>query len=91
LTKTGVSMGMVQTMGDLDRCPDLEARGMFIDAGNTFGGSYRTLKTPVRLTGCQDVPDNPPPALGSSNLDILCGIGGLTSQELDQLQRRGAV
>ena len=91
LTKTGVSMGMVQTMGDLDRCPDLEARGMFIDAGDTFGGSYRTLKTPVRLTGCQDVPDNPPPALGSSNLDILCGIGGMTSQELDQLQRRGAV
>jgi crotonobetainyl-CoA:carnitine CoA-transferase CaiB-like acyl-CoA transferase len=91
LTQTGVSMGMVQTMGDLDRCPHLEARGSFVDAGDTFGGSYRTLKTPLSLTRCEDIPANPPPTLGSSNQDILCGIGGLTGQELDQLQRRGAV
>ena len=91
LTETGVSMGMVQTMGDLDRCPHLEARGMFLDAGDTFGGPYRALKTPVRLTGCADIPANPPPALGSSNRDVLCGIGGLTNQELEQLQQRGAL
>ena len=91
LTEAGFSMGVVQDQADLDRCPHLSARKMFIDTGDTLGGPFRTVKTPVQLTGCVDTPADSPPLLGQHNRDILCGIGGLTGDELDQLQKDGLV
>ena len=91
LTEAGFSMGMVQTMGDLDRCPHMEARGMFVDAGDTFGGSFRSMKTPIRLTGCVEMPAESPPPLGSDSQAVLCGIGGLTQDQVEQLQQEGAI
>ena len=89
LLDCGFSMGMVQDTADLDSCPHLEARNMFVDSGDTFGGSFRTVNTPVQLTDCVDTPANPPPTLGQHNADILCDIGGLTPEELEQLQAEG--
>ncbi len=91
LTEIGFSMGVVQNQADLDRCPQLEARNMMIDAGDTLGGSFRTVRTPIQLTSCADIPAVSPPLLGQHNREILCGIGGLSEEELDQLQSQGAV
>ena len=91
LTECGFSMGMVQTMGDLDDCPHMEARGMFVDAGDTFGGSFRSMKTPIRLTGCVDMPVNAPPPLGADSEDILSSIGGLSKDEVARLREDGAI
>ncbi|PKB79392.1 MAG: hypothetical protein BZY88_13615 [SAR202 cluster bacterium Io17-Chloro-G9] len=91
LTQAGFSMGMVQTMGDLDSCPHMDARGMFVDAGDTFGGNYRSMITPIRLTGCVDMPKNTPPTLGADNDDVLSGIGGLSKSEVEQLREDGAI
>ena len=77
LIAIGFSMGMVQNAEDLDSCPQLEARGMFVDCGDTLGGPFRTVKTPIQLTGCEETPTNPPPLLGEHNRDIMCGIGGV--------------
>ena len=89
LLDCGFSMGIVQDTADLDACPHLEARNMFVDSGDTFGGSFRTVNTPVQLTDCEDTPANPPPTLGQHNRDILCDIGGLTPEELAQLEVDG--
>ena len=43
------------------------------------------------LVGCVSTPARTPPLLGEHNREILCGIGGLTPGELDQLQADGAV
>ncbi len=91
LIEIGYSMGMVQNTADLDQCPHLEARKMFIDCGDTLGGSFRTANTPIRLTACPDTPTGPPPLLGEHNRDILCGIGGLTEEQLAQMQADGVV
>jgi formyl-CoA transferase len=91
LIDIGYSMGVVQDQADLDRCPHLEARKMFVDAGDTMGGSFRTLNTPIQLTACADTPKGAPPVLGQHNEEILCGIGGLTGEELSQLQAGGLV
>ena len=64
---------------------------MFIDSGDTFGNSFRTVNNPMRLTECPDTPAQTPPTLGQNNQDILCSIGGLTSEELAQLQTEGLV
>ena len=82
LIEIGYSMGMVQNTAELDQCPHLEARKMFVDCGDTLGGSFRTANTPINLTACPDTPTGPPPLLGQHNRDILCSIGGLTEEQL---------
>ena len=91
LIEIGYSMGMVQNVEDLDNCPQLEARNMFVDSGDTFGGAFRTVNTPIKLTGSVDTPVAPPPLLGEHNEDILCGIGGLSHDELGLMQSEGVV
>ena len=85
----GFSMGIVQDAADLDGCEHLAVRNMFIDSGDTYGRPFRTVNTPVQLTGCVDTPANPPPTLGQHNRDVLCSIGGLTDEEMDRLVAEG--
>ena len=84
-------MGVAQTIEDLAHCDHLQAREMFVETGDTLGGRFRSLKTPVRLRGCVASPENTPPLLGEHNRDVLCGIGGLTSEEVTQLEAEGAL
>ena len=91
LLDCGFSMGIVQDVADLDQCPHLEIRKMFLDSGNTFGGSFRTVNTPIRLVDTQDTPAVPPPLLGANNEEILCSIGGLSPEELRQMAADGLV
>ena len=91
LTELGFSMGVAQTISDLADCPHLESRQMFVDTADTLGGQFRSLRTPVRLTGCAESPATAPPTLGQHNREILCALGGLTEAELADLEREGAV
>jgi crotonobetainyl-CoA:carnitine CoA-transferase CaiB-like acyl-CoA transferase len=91
LLKIGFSMGMVQNVADLNRCPHLEARKMFVESGDQFGGQFRTVNTPIKLTACPDTPSRRPPFLGEHNQEILCSIGGVTPEELAQMQADGVV
>ena len=91
LTEIGFSMGVTQTMADLDVCPQLNARQMFIETGDTLGGTFRGVKTPTRLTACVDAPTGAPPELGEHNADILCTLGGVTAEELSVLEAEGAL
>lgn len=91
LTKIGFSMGVAQTISDLDQCPHLEARQMFVETDDTLGGRFRSLQTPIHLTGCENSAADTPPLLGENNAEILCSLGGLTAEELAQLEQQGAV
>ena len=52
-TELGFSMGVAQSVADLADCPQLEARGMYVDTGDTLGGTFRSLATPIQLTACR--------------------------------------
>ena len=91
LTELGFSMGVAQTIADLAHCPHLESRQMYVDTADTLGGQFRSLRTPLRLTGCAAAPAAAPPTLGQHNREILCNLGGLTEQELADLEKEGAV
>ena len=67
LTEIGYSMGIVQDQADLDQCPHLEARGMFINGGNNLGGMFRTVNTPIKIAGSAETPNIQPPFLGANN------------------------
>ena len=91
LTELGFSMGVAQTIADLAHCPHLESRQMFVDTADTLGGQFRSLRTPIHLTGCVEPPAAAPPTLGQHNREILTTIGGLTAAELAALEQEGAV
>ena len=46
LTEIGFSMGVAQSVADLADCPQLAARDMYVDTGDTLGGVFRSLATP---------------------------------------------
>jgi len=85
------SMGMVQDAADLDKCPHLEARGMFVNGGDNLGGIFRTVSTPIKFAGGAEMPNNAPPLLGANNEEILCSIGGLSPEELETMRADGVV
>ncbi len=91
LIKLGFSMGVVQNTADIDQCPHLAARKMFVETGDSLGGKFRAANTPIRLTESPDTPTHTPPTRGEHNLEIRCGIGGLTTEELRQMERDGVV
>ena len=64
---------------------------MYVDTGDTLGGSFRSLATPLRLTGCEPAAADTPPTLGQHNAEILCALGGLTAEQLSALEAEGAV
>jgi len=91
LTEIGYSMGIVQDQADLDQCPHLEARGMFINGGNNLGGIFRTVNTPIKIAGAAETPNIQPPFLGANNEEILCSIGGVSQEDLELMQSDGVI
>ena len=91
LVDIGFSMGMAQTIDEVANCPHLEGRRMFVETGDTLGGAFKSPRTPVRLTGCRESPAGTPPTLGQHNREILCGLGGLSPEELDALEAAEAL
>ncbi len=91
ITELGFSMGVAQDTSDMTNCPQLEVREMFVETGDTAGGTFRSLRTPVRLLGCADIDPETAPALGQHNREILCTLGGLTEEDLSALEEEGAV
>ena len=84
-------MGVTQSIGDLADCPQLMARGMYVDTGDTLGGTFRSLATPLRLSACEPPGSAMPPTLGQHNAEILGTLGGLTAEQLADLEAEGAV
>ena len=91
LTEIGYSMGIVQDQADLDQCPHLEARGMFINGGNNLGGMFRTVNTPIKISGSAETPNIQPPFLGANYEEILCSIGGVSQEDLELMQADGVI
>ena len=91
LIEIGYSMGMVQDQADLDNCPHLEARGMFINGGNDIGGIFRTVNTPIKIAGGAETPNIQPPLLGANNEELLCSIGGISREDLELMRSDGVV
>ena len=91
LTELGFSMGVTQNVSDLANCQHLAARDMYVDTGDTLGGVFRSLATPIKLTACEPSAAGTPPTLGQHNREILCSLGGLTPEQLADLQQSGAV
>ena len=84
-------MGVTQTMADLAQCPQLEPRQMYVDTGDTLGGTFRGVKTSARLTACVDSRQVTAPLQVEHNAEILCSLGGMTPEDVTELEAEGAL
>ena len=64
---------------------------MCIETVDTLGRKHRGVKTPTRLTACIEAPTGAPPELGEHNAEILGTLGGMTAEEISDLEAEGAL
>lgn len=91
LQKAGIAAGAALTNKGLLLDPHLKERGYFQkatspDAGERFypGPWFKLSKTPGSIR-------NAAPSLGQDNERVLCGILGLTNEDLMDLEKRGVI
>jgi crotonobetainyl-CoA:carnitine CoA-transferase CaiB-like acyl-CoA transferase len=76
---------------DLLKDPQLHARGFIQEIDRAFIGRHPQPSMPFRETDKPFAIRHPPPTLGEHNREILAGILGLSSAEIDQLARDGII
>ena len=91
LQAAGVASGVARLPIDLLKDPQLHARGFIQEIDRAFIGRHPQPSMPFRETDRPFAIRNPPPTLGEHNREILAGILGLSSAEIDQLARDGII
>jgi crotonobetainyl-CoA:carnitine CoA-transferase CaiB-like acyl-CoA transferase len=91
LQAAGVASGVARLPIDLLKDPQLHARGFIQEIDRAFIGRHPQPSMPFRETDKPFAIRSPPPTLGEHNREILAGILGLSSAEIDQLARDGII
>ncbi len=86
LGHAGVPAGAILTTAELAADPYLRQRGMFVTMQHPVRGSIVMPGFPIKLSG-SSVPIEPAPLLGQHNVEVFCGILGLSEEELDHLRQ----
>jgi crotonobetainyl-CoA:carnitine CoA-transferase CaiB-like acyl-CoA transferase len=91
LQAAGVASGVARLPIDLLKDPQLHARGFIQEIDRAFIGRHPQPSMPFRETDKPFAIRNLPPTLGEHNREILAGLLGLSSAEIDQLARDGII
>jgi crotonobetainyl-CoA:carnitine CoA-transferase CaiB-like acyl-CoA transferase len=91
LQAAGVASGVARLPIDLLKDPHLQARGFIQEIDRAFIGRHPQPSMPFRETEKPFAIRSAPPTLGEHNQEILGGILGLSSTEIDQLTRDGII
>jgi len=81
----------VNSMADLFDDPQLAARGFWRTVEHPVMGPLRVESPPALLRSTPPVQDRAAPLMGAHTADVLGGILGLTSAEIDDLRTDGAL
>ena len=83
--------GMAQDAGDLYDCPQLTARGFFVDVDHPVAGNAKYAGMGPKLSEGDFQIHRPAPLLGQHNLEIYCEELGYSSQDMVSLRATGAI
>jgi len=83
--------GVVQTAEDLLNCPQLNARGYFVEMDHPVVGERKYPGRPVRTRGSRDDVMRPAPTLGQHTREVLMDELGYSSEAVDELVTAGVV
>jgi len=91
LVAAGVPAAVVADPRTMHQHPQLIARGFLEPCSHPIVGSHPLFSLPFRMTGVDHWHRSPAPTLGEHNVDILCGVLGLTEAEVADLEAAGIV
>jgi len=78
----------VQTAKEVYHCPQLAARGMFVEFEH-LDRKFRQLGDPVKLSDVPYAPGSPPPLLGEHNDYVFGDIVGFSPDQLREMKAKG--
>ncbi len=85
LNTSGVPAGPVKMAEDIFKDPQVEARKMLLEIEDPDYGKYIFAKTPMRLSGVDEVEKVPAPRLGEHTEEILLELLCMNREEVDNL------
>lgn len=86
-----VPAGEVKSVAEILADPHVEARGLVTAFDHPKSGRVGALKTPVRLSGYDEITPGVPPMLGADTESVLEDLLGLRAEEIDRLRSEGAI
>ncbi|MDA0224661.1 MAG: CaiB/BaiF CoA-transferase family protein [Proteobacteria bacterium] len=84
-----VPCGPINSMKEVFEDPQVKHRGLRVDMENTLGGTTPVVASPMRLSGTPVEYRLAPPTLGQHNADVLGGLLGKSTAEIDRLRAAG--
>ncbi|MES2820150.1 MAG: CaiB/BaiF CoA-transferase family protein [Pseudomonadota bacterium] len=86
LEQAGVPCGPINDLAALFADPQVLARGLRLDLPHPLGGSVPQVASPIRLSETPVQYRQAPPLLGEHTEAVLCGLLGLTAEQLEGLR-----
>ena len=90
LRAAGVPAGEVRSVAEILSDRHVEARGLVAPFQHPKAGRVGALRTPVRLSGYDEIRTGVPPLLGADTDDVLRGLG-LDPGEIEKLRGEGVI
>jgi crotonobetainyl-CoA:carnitine CoA-transferase CaiB-like acyl-CoA transferase len=91
LETVGVPCGPINSIADVFADPHLQSRGMQISMPHAAGADIALVANPIRLSATPVQYREAPPTLGQHTRDVLADLLQLSTEEIDELQRKGAI
>jgi formyl-CoA transferase len=91
LDEAGVPCGAIRTVGEVCDSDLLKARGMVAEMAHASAGTVKAIKNAVHLSGTPLDGYVAPPTLGQHTREVLTGLLGYSSAEVEALARDKAI
>jgi len=91
LAETGVPVGAVRDLDQVQGCPQAQAREMFVKVSHPTLGEITEPGFPIKFSETRGSLTEPAPILGEHTVKVLGEILGLTADEVEALRKEGVV
>jgi formyl-CoA transferase len=91
LEAVGVPCGPINDLHDVFQNPQVQARGMVMEAPHPTAGKVKLVRSPMRLSASPAETDMAPPLLGQHTDEVLRQVLGRSDAEIADLRGKGIV
>jgi crotonobetainyl-CoA:carnitine CoA-transferase CaiB-like acyl-CoA transferase len=91
LERAGVPCGPINDVAEVFADPQVLARGLQVELPHSLGGTVPQVASPIRLSATPVEYRYAPPLLGEHTWEVLAGVLGLSSSEVNALREAGVL
>jgi crotonobetainyl-CoA:carnitine CoA-transferase CaiB-like acyl-CoA transferase len=91
LLAQGIPMGAINTIDQVVKHPQVQARGMIVESEHPIAGKVQVVGVPVKLSATPGSVREPAPLLGQHTDEVLHEYLGMTDAEISALRQEGII